>query len=170
MPGKGGGQICLCVAFLLGKRETHKQKSQEISGQCRDNPLNTLFMCFLVLFGEGGGPNYRVAQNNYMHLSMIFEFISPKVHLHFYLIQLNNSGWSSLAEIYHYTPAFHRYTPDYTPAFHRYTPDYTCTFQMFLFYLGVYLYVGPQGTTGVRNDFPSWPRIQNGVRSESKHF
>ena len=25
----GGGQICLCVAFLLGKKETHQQNSRK---------------------------------------------------------------------------------------------------------------------------------------------
>ena len=38
-PGKGwGGQICLCVAFLLGKKGTHKRNSQEISGKGQDSP------------------------------------------------------------------------------------------------------------------------------------
>ena len=51
----GGGQIVYVFSFLLGKRETHKQNSQEISGngrespgQSRDNPVKILFMCFLV--------------------------------------------------------------------------------------------------------------------------
>ena len=48
VPGTGGGQICLFVAFFLGEKETHQQNSQEISGKCRDNPVKIMFMRFLV--------------------------------------------------------------------------------------------------------------------------
>ena len=55
----GGGQIVYVFPFFLGKRETHKQNSQDISGKgwespgtvpgkSRDNPVKILFMRFLV--------------------------------------------------------------------------------------------------------------------------
>ena len=36
--GKGGGQNCLCVAFLLVKKENTKTKFPGISGKGRDSP------------------------------------------------------------------------------------------------------------------------------------
>ena len=38
VPEMGGGQIVYVFPFFLGKRETHKQNSQEISGKGRDSP------------------------------------------------------------------------------------------------------------------------------------
>ena len=38
VPEMGGGSNCLCVPFFMGKRETHKQNSQEISGKGRESP------------------------------------------------------------------------------------------------------------------------------------
>ena len=38
VPEMGGGQIVYVFPFFLGKRETHKQNSQEISGKSRESP------------------------------------------------------------------------------------------------------------------------------------
>ena len=54
-----GVKLFMCFPLSRGKRETHKQNSQEISGKgrdspgtvpgkSRDNPVKILFMCFLV--------------------------------------------------------------------------------------------------------------------------
>ena len=62
VPEMGGGQIVHVFPFSWGKRETHKQNSQEISGkalrlgQSRDNPGTIpeifvyVFSCLLVFF------------------------------------------------------------------------------------------------------------------------
>ena len=38
VPEMGGGQIVYVFPFFMGKRETHKQNSQEISGKGRESP------------------------------------------------------------------------------------------------------------------------------------
>ena len=54
-----GVKLFMCFPFSWGKRETHKQNSQEISGkgrespgtvpgESRDNPVKLLFTCLLV--------------------------------------------------------------------------------------------------------------------------
>ena len=52
VPEMGGGQFCLCVSFFfLGKRETHKQNSQEISEKGRDSPGIIPGHCFFFFSG-----------------------------------------------------------------------------------------------------------------------
>ena len=58
VPEMGGGQIVYVFPFFPGKRETHKQNVQEISGKGRDSPriipgqsreiLVYVFSCLLV--------------------------------------------------------------------------------------------------------------------------
>ena len=53
VPGMGGGQNCLCVPFLLGKKGNiytkFKENLKKKPGQSRDNPVKHLFMCFLFI-------------------------------------------------------------------------------------------------------------------------
>ena len=57
----GGGQICLCIALFLDKREAHKhiprkyqQNAGTVLGQSQDNPVTFfvyVFSCLLFFFG-----------------------------------------------------------------------------------------------------------------------
>ena len=44
--GLGGGEISLCVALLLGKKERHKENAQEISGKM---PVINMFLWSLFI-------------------------------------------------------------------------------------------------------------------------
>ena len=78
VPGMSGSQICLCVAFLLGKQgNTYKQNFQKVSGQPRDNPVNILLMCLLVyclVFFFGGGGFLALLQGASRFLALFNDF------------------------------------------------------------------------------------------------
>ena len=48
-----GVNFSMCCLSSWGKSETHKQKSQEISGKCRDNFVYDVFSCVYCFFFSG---------------------------------------------------------------------------------------------------------------------
>ena len=75
VPGMGGGQICLCVAFFLGEKGKHinkiPRKSQKsagtVPGQSRDYTGQSgenfvyVFCCLLVFSGPDYGHTWALA-------------------------------------------------------------------------------------------------------------
>ena len=48
VPGKGGGQICLCVAIFMGKKETNEQISRKNLRKGLDSPVNKTCLCVFL--------------------------------------------------------------------------------------------------------------------------